>query len=49
MEDVTEDTNDDFTGYTTGHIPASIDHTERDTGAENLTSQLESRGLAVFL
>ena len=45
MDDVVEDTNEDSTGNTNGHLPASSDHTECDTGAENLALQTEVKGL----
>ena len=45
MDDVIEDTTEDFTGNTNGHLPASSEHTGGDTGAENLALQTEVKGL----
>ena len=45
MDDVIEDTTEDFTGNTNGHLPASSEHTGGDTGAENLVLQTEVKGL----
>ena len=45
MDDVIEDTNDVLIEDTNEHIPASTDHTERDTGAENLDLEVEVNGL----
>ena len=45
MDDVVEDTNEDSTGNTNGHIPASSEHTGGDTGAENLALHTEVKGL----
>ena len=45
MDDVIEDAHDDSAGDITEHIPESIEHTERDTGAENLALQAEVKGL----
>ena len=45
MNDVVEDTNEDSTGNTNGHLPASNEHTGGDTGAENLALQTEVKGL----
>ena len=45
MDDVVEDTNEDSTGNTNGHLPASSEHTGGDTGAENLALQTEVKGL----
>ena len=45
MDDVVEDTIEDFTGDTNGHLPASSEHTGGDTGAENLVLQAEVKGL----
>ena len=45
MDDVVEDTTEDFIGNTNGHLPASSEHTGGDTGAENLALQTEVKGL----
>ena len=45
MDDVVEDTNEDFTGNTNGHLPASSEHIGGDTAAENLALQTEVKGL----
>ena len=45
MDDVVGDTNEDSTGNTNGHLPASSEHTGGDTGAENLALQTEVKGL----
>ena len=45
MDDVVEDTNEDFTGNTNGHFPAASEYTGGDTGAENLVLQTEVKGL----
>ena len=45
MDDVVEDTTEDFTGNTNGHFPASSEHIGGDTGAENLVLQAEVKGL----
>ena len=45
MDDVVEDTNEDSTGNTNGHLPASSEHTGGDTGAKNLALQTEVKGL----
>ena len=45
MDDVVEDTNEDSTGNTNGHLPASSEHIGGDTGAENLALQTEVKGL----
>ena len=45
MDDATEDITDDSTGDTNGHIPAAIEHTGDNTGAENLALQVEVKGL----
>ena len=45
MDDVVEDTTEDFTANTNGHFPASSEHTGGDTGAENLALQAEVQGL----
>ena len=45
MDDVIEDTTEDFTGNTNGHLPASSEHTGGDTEAENLALQTEVKGL----
>ena len=45
MDDVVEDTNEDSTGNTNGHLPASSEHTGGDIGAENLALQTEVKGL----
>ena len=44
MDDVVEDTNEDSTGNTNGHLPASSEYTGGDTGAENLALQTEVMG-----
>ena len=45
MDDVVEDTTEDFTGTTNDHLPASTEHTGGDTKAENLALQTEVKGL----
>ena len=45
MDNVVEDTTEDFTGDTNDHFLASSDHTGGDTGAENLALQTEVKGL----
>ena len=45
MDDVVEDTTEDFIGNTNGHFPGSSEHTGGDTGAENLALQTEVKGL----
>ena len=45
MDDVIEDTTEDFTGNINGHLPASSEHIRDDTGAENLALQAEVTGL----
>ena len=45
MDDVVEDTTEDFTGNTNGHFPASSEHIGGDTGAENLALQAQVKGL----
>ena len=45
MDDVVEDTNEDFTGNANGHFPAASEYTGGDTGAENLALQTEVKGL----
>ena len=45
MDDVVEDTTEDFTGDTNDHTPESSEHTGGDTGAENLALQTEVKGL----
>ena len=45
MDDVIEDAHGNFAEDTNGHIPAASEHTERDTGAENLALQAEVKGL----
>ena len=45
LDDVVEDTNEDSTGNTNGHFPASSEHIGGDTGAENLALQTEVKGL----
>ena len=45
MDDVVEDTTEDFTGNTNGHLPASSEHIRDDTAAENLALQTEVKGL----
>ena len=45
MDDIIEDTTEDFTGNTNGHLPASSEHIRDDTGAENLALQAEVTGL----
>ena len=45
MDDVVEDTTEDFTENTNGHFPASSEHIRDDTGAENLALQAEVTGL----
>ena len=45
MDDVVEDTNENTTGNTNGHLPASSEHIGGDTGAENLALQAEVKGL----
>ena len=45
MDDVVEDTTEDFTGNTNGHLPESSEHIRDDTGAENLALQTEVKGL----
>ena len=45
MDDVVEDTNEDSTGNTNDHLPASSEHIGGDTGAENLALQTEVKGL----
>ncbi len=45
MDDVVKDTNEDSTGNTNGHLPASSEHTGSDTGAEILALQTEVKGL----
>ena len=45
MDDVVEDTTEDFTGDTNGYFPASSEHIRDGTGAENLALQAEVQGL----
>ena len=45
MDDVIEDTNEDSTGNTNGHLSACSEHIGGDTGAENLALQTEVKGL----
>ena len=45
FDDVIEDTTEDFTGVTNGHIPASSEHTGDNTEAENPALQAEVKGL----
>ena len=45
MDDVVENTYEDSTGNTNGHLPASSENTEGDTGTENLALQAEVKGL----
>ena len=45
MDDVVEDTTEDFTGDTNDHTPGASDPKGGDTGAENLALQAEVNGL----
>ena len=45
MDDVVEDTTEDFTGSTNGHFPEASEHTGGNIEAENLALRSEVKGL----